>query len=223
MGIDYINRKQALEIVATAEKMGIPTEVSEDSSDEKLIDEADYLIEEAEKWIGEPKADRFLDAINRVLGKKKSPKLPWKEEGLPIPGYVDINDVPEFPPDLTIFTDEEVRRLHSTFNAYFVRTSYLASQQENHVIARKFAYKQMYNKELLQIDNFFREGNRAPKEKTKQVLEAEIFQNQKVVDVLEEVQQEEANLNTLKTLRDIYENNCTRLSREMSMRESEKI
>lgn len=140
---------------------------------------------------------------------------------LPLPPYVDIDDVPEMPADLTLCSDEQIRRLHSVFHAYFIRTNWLVGLQENETKNLKFAERQLYNKEILSIDPFYREGTRAPKEKTKAIVEAEAYQNEKLSYAAESLKDAENKLNQLKTLRDIYESNVSRLSRESSMRFSE--
>lgn len=214
--------KDAEKILDIALDVGIDVESTSTSSDRDVIAEAVDILEDCLHHEEEPLAAKFLIKYKEFRTPQVKAKLrPWQEEDLPIPGYVDINDLPNMPVDLTTCTDEEIRRFHSIFNAYFVRTSYLVMLQEIKVNNSKLAHKQFFNRELLMIDPFYREGNRAPKEKTKQIIEAEAYQNEKLVASQSNLQEDENDLSALKSLRDIYENNCTRLSRESTMRFSE--
>lgn len=193
----------------------------EDSVFIKYIED---LVSEAEDAVSfgnaGTKTQDFVSYARQVLGQD-SLNIAEKER-LPLPTFVHVDALPEMPADLTSCSDEDIRRLHSQFHAYQVRTNWLCGLQENKVNEAKYNYKLAYDREMLRIDPFFREGNRAPKEKTKSYIEAEIMQNNAVVRLKEILVKLEADLSELKTLADIYEANVTRLSRESSMRYAER-
>lgn len=185
-------------------------------TDEDFIKDAQDIINYAggpldQGGIGQKVVDKFFE--KQTIAER---------EKLPLPTFVHIEALPEMPPDLTACSDEEIRKLHSQFHAYQVRTNWLEGIQENKVKVAQHNFKQAYNVEMLKIDAFFREGNRAPKEKTKAYVEAEIMQNKSVLAKKEELLALESDLAELKTLADIYESNVSRLSRESSMRYAER-
>lgn len=189
-------------------------------------DDMEYIKGEAEEILLDAKQNKDSNDKARSIYEEfenlYETQTVSQKENLPLPLFVHIDALPEMPADLTSCSDEDIRRLHSQFHAYQVRTNWLCGLQENKVNEAKYNYKLAYDREMLRIDPFFREGNRAPKEKTKSYIEAEIMQNNAVVRLKEILVRLEADLSELKTLADIYEANVTRLSRESSMRYAER-
>ena len=212
--------REAEHIIDIALEVGFDIESSSWTPDPRVIAEAEDLLMDCKMHPEEELAKAFLAALSD--GKPIANETIAQREKLPLPTFVHIEALPEMPPDLTACSDEEIRKLHSQFHAYQVRTNWLEGIQENKVKVAQHNFKQAYNVEMLKIDAFFREGNRAPKEKTKAYVEAEIMQNKSVLAKKEELLALESDLAELKTLADIYESNVSRLSRESSMRYAER-
>lgn len=214
----------ANQVIELSKRLGIGF----DTNTADVVAEATSILEDAKKYSrSSAEAKEIWQTFGSLLDNveitnKVVHKFLYQEEELPVPKYLEIDKVPEMPTDLTICSEQEIRKLHSEFHAYQIRTNWLIAQQEAEVAAQKNAKTQLYNGLLMKTDLLMpADGNRARKEKTKMILDAEINQNENLAKITDKLNSLETDLNFLKTLRDIYESNCNRLSRESSMRFSE--
>lgn len=132
-------------------------------------------------------------------------------ENLPIPLAIDGPSMP-LPADFTKLSDEEVRRLHSTYHAYHSRAAYLLSQEEAQLSRAGTAHQAAYNRVLAG------DGDEAKVT----VRKAQATADPEVAEWAEKMRQHNDKVRTLKMLRDYYETTCTRLSREFTMRSGER-
>lgn len=215
--------EKAKEILDFAESQGVIVDSAENSNDQEIIAEAESLLDDAFSQKDQNNTAKSIWEKYGDLIPRDEPEIDIAaREKLPLPLFVHIDKLPEMPTDLTQCSDEEIRQLHSQFHAYQIRTNWLCGSQENKVKQARHEYKLAYDNEMLRIDPFLRNGDRAPKEKTKAYIEAEIMQNKKVVEKKESLLKLESDLSALQTLADIYESNVSRLSRESSMRYAER-
>jgi hypothetical protein len=133
---------------------------------------------------------------------------------LPIPPEIQ-EEIPELPLDLTELSDKEVMRFHGAFNALSARANWLYAQQEAGESAAKKIVDHMYD---LWVVTANKVDPTSKKPKTKDVLRAEAIQEVDSLGIWVDRQQTHATkAKKLSRLRDIYDNNCDRLSRHWTM------
>lgn len=138
-------------------------------------------------------------------------------DNLPIPK--DPPEVPELPFDFTSLADEELRFLHGAFNACLARAAWLyAINEAGESAAKKIAdhYEEEY---IINADRKDFGG----KPKTAALLKAEAAsENSAIVKWRDLEKKHSIKGNKYRRLRDIYESNVERLSREGTLRNDER-
>lgn len=131
-------------------------------------------------------------------------------ENLPVPLAINGPSVP-LPVDFTVLSDEEVRRLHSTYHAYQSRAAYLLAQESAQLSRAEDLYQSTYNSLVGS-----QEGDKVT------VRRAQASSDPAVMEWADRKRTHEDKVRTLKMLRDYYESTCVRLSREFTMRSGER-
>lgn len=142
-----------------------------------------------------------------------------KKERLPIPPEID-GEPPLLPRDISLLDDGPLRRLHSEFNAVLARTNWLLAVEEADELAAKIIADHYFSLAVKKAGM-----NPDPvtnKAKTVSALEAEAASDDNVREWRKRHVQHVIETKLLKSLRDTYQANCERASREFSMRENER-
>jgi hypothetical protein len=137
------------------------------------------------------------------------------KEKLPIPPEID-GTPPDLPRDISVLSDSQLRRFHSEFHALLARANWLVAVEESdeHAadqIARH--YKAMVLRDLTAV---------ADKNAKITALEAEAAGDPDVRQWNQKKNEHYVQVKLLKALRDTYEQTCDRMSREYTMRGSER-
>lgn len=138
-----------------------------------------------------------------------SQSLPVEFESLPIPSEYE-GTTPELPADFTQLGNDQIRRLHSEFNACSARARYLLVIEETYSYAAKTIY-----------DHYFEQAFWATKKEEKAVKydrEIEARNDKEVSLWFKRYTEHDIKVRNLKKLMEIYDNHCDRLSREWTMR-----
>lgn len=142
-----------------------------------------------------------------------------KENELPIPPEIEI-EIPDIPLDLTNLSDREIMRLHGVYNACSARANWLYAQEEAGESAAKKIADHIYNEWVVSADKI---DAKSKKPKTKDVLYAEaILETDSLGEWWDTYKTHATSAKKYSRLRDIYDNNCDRLSRQWTMRTEEK-
>ncbi len=144
----------------------------------------------------------------------------WIPDNLPIPEEIE-GEPPRLPLDLTELGEKRLIYLHGAFAACSARVTYLYSLEEaGEAAARKLADNH-YHVFLEQVQ---KKDPDTGKPKTLDILraEAEIAFPDTVGKWRGLERTHSIKAGRYKRLRDIYDNNCERLSRQWTMRESER-
>lgn len=162
----------------------------------------DFVVEEAPK------------KQTRAKKKTTAGKLPIDDfltkERLPIPSEVNW-EITQIPPDLTILSDTEIRRMHGEYHAYFARAAWVLVQEENDLHSAEHMHNIALARAIKEIG-----GDKITAAKNEAAADAE------VVGWKERVLEHGANVRKFKALVSIYESTCNRLSREWTMRSEER-
>jgi len=137
-----------------------------------------------------------------------------KAEGLPIPVNPQGDPSP-ITRDLTELSDRTVRKLHGENNAYLVRTFWLLGVEKSDLASAKQVHSWSKGEILAKLDRI---DHDTQKPKLLDILNAEADFDGKVLEWAKRVQEHEANIALLLALRDVYQSNVDRLSREWTMR-----
>lgn len=198
----------------------------------KLIEEAEFYVRHAKSAIDSGAGDDICTEIVELVGANARddgyeplPEEPQAEkrkplatsDGLPLPRKIE-GDPPEMPYDISACSDREVRRLASQFNAcltYTVRELSLIEIQE--MRARQLldaAHREAYIAEAnAQNDS----GGRV----TKEALDLAAKQSPKYQELDAQRFELSVKAKETKALKEIYEANISRLSREATLRDDE--
>lgn len=212
-----LSKEQAQAILAEARLNDISA--PEPSNDDELIIIAQDIYEDAlsaeENGI---RGDVVQTIIN--IGNNKLPDAPAKEtyRNLPVPNDFQ-GELPEFPRDISVLTDRELRRLHAEFAAMLARANWLtaageADEQSSKQIA-DLKYAQAIRRASENVDL------NTGKPKTVPMLEAEAASDEEVKEWRATQREHFIQVKLLKALRDNYQMMCERISREFTMRISE--
>lgn len=219
--IPNINREQAIDIIylfAESVGKGESIESIESESDSVLLPEAKEILSDAFDIV----KSGVENATAKSLYEKYYVNVPlYVKENFPVPRYLEESPQ-EIPFDITTSDDRGLRRLHSQFNAFLSRASWLVAAQTNVVNELSSIHKSNCEKILLSVDPFYRDEGKTPKEKRSSVIEAEVNSHDLVISSKRDLEEAIKDLQYLKSLREIYDNNCNRLSREATMRENER-
>lgn len=141
------------------------------------------------------------------------------KDHLPIPKEPD--DEPELPFDLTAISDKNLRFLHGAFNACFARAAWLYAINEAGEAAAKQIADHKEDEYIVGLGDERKDfGGKA---KSAALLKAEAAANDDAIVEWRDRQKKHAiQGNRYRRLRDIYESNVDRLSREGTLREDER-
>lgn len=215
-----LSKDQAQSIITEAKLLGMSVAFAE--STDQLIGIAQEIYEEAkEAYEGGAKGE----GITTILSIAENINLVESSSidtynNLPIPS--DYGDTPpEFPRDISVLSDRQLRTLHAEFAAMLARANWLlAIEETDELTARqmadlKFALAiRTASDELDQVTS---------KPKTVSRLEAEAAGDEEVREWRAKQNGHYVQVKLLKALRDNYQMICERISREWTMREKELI
>jgi hypothetical protein len=167
--------------------------------------------------LAEPKT--IVGGFGGAIEAKELAIAKIKKDRLPIPPELD-GEPPHLPRDISAVGDLELRRLHSEFNACLARANWLVAVEE----ADELAARQIADYHLARAVK--RAGSEPDpvtnKAKTVAVLEAEAASDDSVREWRQRQNTHHIEAKLLKALRDTYQSNCERISREWTMRTEER-
>lgn len=189
--------------------------------EDQLIRDAENLVEDAYTAFNGGMKGAKVQAIISLYESFEDPSEPStskKNRGevfkeLPIPTKVD-HEAPDFPYDITIIDTVALRRLHSQFAALLARSNYLVAAEE----AVEYTARQHADFEFAKA---VRAAASTGEGKLKSTIEAEAAAEPDVIALREKQMEAYGNVKILKALRDTYQSNCERISREFTMRTEE--
>lgn len=206
-------------------ELPIPQEESQ------IIAVADKLYEKAlEAYNGGKKGEdiKTIISIGESLNtaQEESPddqrynKLIMEEiEGLPVPVRPEGEEV-QMPFSLETLTDREILKYIGIFNSCAAYANYQYSLEEAGEASAKIIADEYFDKFLVGSEKKDPETN---KPKTNRQLEAEAMVKEKNIAKWRKLQQEHSvRANRYKRLRDIYTDNCERLSRAFTVIQDER-
>lgn len=142
-----------------------------------------------------------------------------KKERLPIPSEIE-GEPPTLPRDISVLSDSDLRRLHSEYNACLARSNWLVALGEaDELAARQIA--DFYHAKAVKVAGSVADPVTG-KAKTVAALEAEAAGDDDAREWRQLATKHFIDTKLLKALRDTYQSNCDRISREYSMREGER-
>lgn len=159
-----------------------------------------------------PKLGTIHEAKEKALAK-------IKKERLPIPDEIE-GSPPILPKDISKLSDSDLRSLHSQFNACLARTNWLLALEEADELSTRHLVDYHEAKYVKEHSGEINESTKKPK--AIGTLEAEALLDEDVKDWQEKHQNHVIEVKLLKSLRDIYQSNCDRASRDWTMRDLER-
>lgn len=203
--------------------------IPEDES--KIIAVAEKLNEKALEAFNSGKKGediRAIIAIGETLNSasedspddRRYSKLIMEEiEGLPVPVKPEGQEV-QMPFSLETLTDREILKFIGIFNSCAAYANYQYSLEEAGEASAKIIADEYFDKFLVESEKKDPQTN---KPKTNRQLEAEAMVSDKNIAKWRKLQQEHAvKANRYKRLRDIYTDNCERLSRAFTVIQDER-
>lgn len=157
-----------------------------------------------------------------LTGVKKAKELAIariKKERLPIPDAVE-GEPPILPRDLSTIADSALRKIHSEFNAVLAYANWLLALEEaDELAARQIAdyYIALAISSAAQTPDPI-----TNKAKTVAILEAEAYSDTNASEWRNKQAGHFVSIKLFKSLRDTYQSNVERISREYTMREGER-
>jgi len=148
----------------------------------------------------------------------QAPKRRFPYPGFPAPTPVEDNDVPEMPRDLTALGDTQLRKLHSELNAVLVYALYEVGLKTADVVAAKHAYD-LYHRRA--VNSVAKADPVTGKAKFAGQIDAEAHENEDVIRWKTKYDEGSRDLEVMKALRDGYQANLERVSREWTMRQGQ--
>lgn len=134
-----------------------------------------------------------------------------RSENLPIPEHMESAPV-QFPDDLSIAGDAQIRKLSGTYAAYLARVIWLLSKETADLKNAKLLYENARGRAVASMKE---------KPKLTAVLDAALLDHPEVVEWKASVNNHEVAVNNLQGLKEIYQNYIDRLSREAAIRHQE--
>jgi hypothetical protein len=155
-----------------------------------------------------------------TLDDKRFNSLIMEEiEGLPVPPKPEGEEI-QMPFSLETLTDREILKYIGIFNSCAAYANYQYSLEEAAEASAKIIANEYFDKFLVESPKKDPETN---KPKTNRQLEAEAMVNNKDISKWRKLQQEHSvKANRYKRLRDIYTDNCERLSRAFTVIQDER-
>lgn len=154
---------------------------------------------------------------------QEPPEAPKKQRAFPFPGFpapeaVEDTDVPIMPRDLSSLNDTSLRKLHSEWNAVLVYAIYAVGVKAGEVVAAKQAYE-LYLKRA--INSIPKTDGVTGKAKFAGQIDAEAHEVENVARWKAKLDEGQHDLDIMKALRDGYQANLDRISREWTMRQGQ--
>ena len=199
--------------------------------DSKIIAVAEKLYEKALEAYNSGKRGediKFIISIGESLNSveddnpdnRRYNQLIMEEiEGLPVPSKPEGENV-QMPFSLETLTDREILKFIGIFNSCAAYANYQYSLEEAGEASAKIIADEYFDKFLVESEKKDPETN---KPKTNRQLEAEAMVKDKNIAKWRKLQQEHSvRANRYKRLRDIYTDNCERLSRAFTVIQDER-
>ena len=153
--------------------------------------------------------------IARLRDSKEYALKRIRSNNLPIPPDLE-GEPPSMPRDISTLSDGDLRRFHGEFNACVARANWLLSVEEADELAARHSADLLYAQAIREAAQSLDSDNGRPK--TKPILESEAASDPKVLEWRQKQMEHQVSIKILKSLRDIYQQNCDRASREFTMR-----
>lgn len=204
----------------------------EELDEDKVYEEAEFYFGHAKSAIEAGAGDEVCEKIVKLVGEgvkddgyESLPEQPEGEkrqiattaDGLPLPRQIE-GDPPEMPYDISACSDRDVRRLASQFNACLVfavrQLSLIEIQAMRAKQLRDAAYRESY---IAEENALAAAGGRA----TKEALDLAARQSPKYQELDGQHFELEVKVKEYKALKEIYDDNVSRLSREATLRDDE--
>jgi len=167
---------------------------------------------ETQETKGEAEPSTYKDHVETPKPKRKAKKKDTEEKksetfmGLPIPGDWD-GDYPEMPVDVSAIPDDQVKRLYSEFGYILSRATWLVGHEKGLLANAE------HMRELHYLAAF-----RAQKEGTVEAKKAAAALDEEVTKWDANSIEHKQNVQHLQAMRDVFDGNVERLSREWTMR-----
>jgi hypothetical protein len=206
----------------------IPTQTSE------ILDTASFLSDAASKAYETGKKGNDILAILKVAEsylkeKQNENNDPDKNRynsfveeelsGLPIPQKIEGGDI-EMPFSLENLSGQEILKYMGIYNSCSAYANYLYSLEEAGEASAKLIADEYFDKFLVTVS---KKDEETHKPKTNRQLEAEAVSKDENVKKWRNLQKEHSiRANRYKRLRDIYSDNCERLSRAFTIKQDER-
>lgn len=220
---------QARSILTEAASAGYFGQLPEESN--SILYEANEILSEAkEAWTNGAKGE-FISTVLSIANVEMNGCVVFDnsvedlklkrilQENMSIPQEVN-GQPPEFPRDISVVSDKELRKLHAEFAAMLARANWLVAIEEtDEISARQVAdlkHAQAIRRAADTPDKV------TSKAKTVPMLEAEAVADDEVKEWRANQTKHYIQIKLLKALRDNYQMICERISREWSMREKEQ-
>jgi hypothetical protein len=214
-----LSEEEATAIVNEARQRGIVV-----SPDLDNLAAAGVIVEQAREAYEDGVRGQAVEVILRLAGEALplAAKGPVRElievggEHFPVPTELD-GDRPEMPRDLTTVSDRECRRLHSQFNAWLARTTFLVGVARSDLAAAEHMLEAARRRVLKAVPKRDDQG----KTRTAQLINVDVDTHPEVVEWEAALAQHKRDLVILYALKDVYAGNVERLSRDWKMRSDE--
>lgn len=225
--------KTALAILECAKEGGYYDDPIPEA-EEELIKEAKFYFQHAEAAAETKDADNTIKQIVAIgrdgagYTDEEPEAVPTTEDDAPAPAEIKAEhlpvprqiegDPPEMPFDISDCSDKEIRRLASQFQACLNRAIWQLKQTMDRVLRARQLRESAYRKAYLAEEVAARENGVKP---TKEALDLAAKESPEYKKLDDEVFDLERQVGDYKALKEIYEGNVSRLSREATLRDDE--
>ncbi len=232
-----MNVEVAQAILEVAKEGGyFEDDVPED--EDEAVKEAEFYLMHAQAAVDAEQADEFIEKIVELGAHDPSegyepepepgaeaaaeeddtpvPEI-FKREHLPVPRQIQ-GDPPEMPFDISECSNKEIRSLASQFQACLNRAIYMMRQTMDTLLRAKQLRAAAYRKAYLAEANA---ANETGAKQTKEALDIAAQESPEYKKLDERVFELEQEVNGFKALKEVYEGNVGRLSREATIRDDE--